>query len=299
MNDDPLTIFADPATAPCDMAFVSNLDGALADAVVAQLAVIYPSDVLRRFASVELAAEGSTARIVLAMLPPIEDVARRLAAGTGADSAVAAWLAATEPLVEVSRRHRRRLWCVDARSVAAGVPAALALPGAVAGTVAQVPAFPLPPTITLVMAELLIAHHPAATRLAMEISAMVRGPAGVAVSPALLSQAQTEVVALSLAHDAQQAELLRLRDALTRQFDRTEAHSALREAAVSELTLAVGTARMALAEQDKELQLLRDTLMFQIERAELEAARRAECEAEVARLTAEAEAVRVSVSEQQ
>lgn len=218
----------------------------IAVAVAERLAALFPQSRLSQHSDLRRAAEDHPAsRIVLAVISPVEAVARRLAEGAGVLDALADWIAETAPSLAAARHHRRRLWLIEARAMAAGLVAGLphALSTAEAtGSGVELPA--LPETMYLVLADSLIARHEPAMRLAAEIASLRRGPQGVTIDLAMIvdalnddSDAQHRLTGLQAALANMQAD----RDQLTAEVD------LLRENLLLQLTDADVAARMRAA----------------------------------------------------
>lgn len=183
--------------APDKIVLVSYAPEIITGLLAKRLAQLVPQVETVFTESLELAVKAHPeARIVLAMLDPVEAVAMNLATltarsdqarsdqDTTARSAVEAWIREATPLMKIARQVRRRLWLIDARAMAEGRPQTLVPEPQTSKPVDEDAAKGLtagPEPLYLALAELSIRSDAKAAELAAEIAALRRGPRGVAV----------------------------------------------------------------------------------------------------------------------
>ncbi|MDR7123695.1 hypothetical protein [Pseudotabrizicola sp. 4114] len=181
-----------PVTADMDLDFAIVIlpDEPLADLIVEQLEAARPGrELVLKSNLAEAAAAHGERPLLLVLADPVEALARCLQRAGSAGAALAAWKSEIAPLLTAARRLRRRIWLVDARAVASGDAATLALiaPGSLAQVRGDVPA--LPDAIYMVLAEALLARDAEAGRFAGEIAALRRGAGAALVDMTLCEDA--------------------------------------------------------------------------------------------------------------
>ncbi len=240
---------AEPGPVP-HLALVTLADEPIALAVAKRLAALFPDSGLSHYSDLRQAAKDHPgARIVLAMTSPVEAVARRLASGAGALDALSDWVAEVSPHLAAARQHRRRLWLIDARAMAAGLPHALSAASSLADATGSGIAMPDPPeAMYLVLSDSLIARHEPAMRLAAEFTSLCRGPLGVTVDLAKVAEAhgneraaRAEATGLRAGQEAALAEVLADRDRQAAEI------ALLRESLLLQLTEAEAAAKTCAA----------------------------------------------------
>jgi pyrimidine operon attenuation protein/uracil phosphoribosyltransferase len=293
-------------TAPDSIVVVSLAPEPVARLVNRRLARLFPHSKITPAASLGQAASAEPeARIVLAMLDPVEAVATLLAerstrpdeAASGATTGLQAWIEATAPTLEATRHLRRRLWLVDARAMADGRPQALAPEPE--GTLETPDLTPPPAPRFVALAEQVIRSTPQAARLAAEIAALRRGPGGLPldldlafadlIRPAqettelallreTLALVQTELDANAEALAAAQQDLA-AQDALKAEVARLQAELVEKDRLTQEVSLLGDTLAMVRTELDANAEALAA--------AQQDLAAQDALKAEVARLQAE------------
>ena len=270
-------------TAPDSIVVVSLAPEPVARLVNRRLARLFPHSKITPAASLGQAASAEPeARIVLAMLDPVEAVATLLAerstrpdeAASGATTGLQAWIEATAPTLEATRHLRRRLWLVDARAMADGRPQALAPEPD--GTPETPDLTPPPAPRFVALAEQVIRSNPRAARLAAEIAALRRGPGGLPldldlafadlIRPAqettelallreTLALVQTELDANAEALAAAQQDLA-AQDALKAEVARLQAELVEKDRLTQEVSLLGDTLAMVRTELDANAEAL-------------------------------------------
>lgn len=176
-----------PNPVPDHIVLISRVPEAMTTLIGQRIARVFPQTRIDAAASLARAAsENPEARIVLAVLDPVEAIATRLAehgtkpeiAAQGANAILRTWIQEMAPVLEATRPLRRRLWLVDARAMADGRPQALS-PEPESAAVETPSLTPPPPAQYLALADMLIRSDVQAMRLAAEIAALRRGPGGL------------------------------------------------------------------------------------------------------------------------
>ncbi|NAZ36872.1 hypothetical protein [Rubellimicrobium sp. CFH 75288] len=154
----------------------------LAEAVLARLHGIFPDRSVHVAETLGAAAADPEARIVLALTAPQEALATALAMAPGmpdgervGEAALAAWCERAAGLLDEARALRERLWIVDARAMAEGLPQTLN-PERPSRSRRTEPAVPPPPLVHLLVADRLIRSDARAARLAAELASLRSGP---------------------------------------------------------------------------------------------------------------------------
>lgn len=293
-------------SAPDRIVLVSFAPAPMTTLVSRRLAHLFPQGKIDHAPSLALAAsEKPDARIVLALLDPAEAIAslladhatKREAAPMSAVAALKRWIDETAPILEATRHLRRRLWLVDARSMADGRPQVLAPESEAMSETPELT--PAAPAQYLALAEQLIRSDPQAARLAAEIAALRRGPGGL---PLDLDMAFAGLV--SPAKETTELALLRETLALVQtELDaNAEALAAAQQDLAAQDAIKAEAARLQaeLAEQvrlKQEVGLLRETLSLL--QSELESSARALVAARQDRLDHEVLKARFAAAERQ
>ncbi|WP_147335757.1 hypothetical protein [Pseudotabrizicola alkalilacus] len=263
-----------PVTADMDLDFAIVIppDEPLADLIVEQLAAARPErEMVVQSNLAEAASTQGERPLLLVLADPVEALARCLQGAESAGAALAAWKSGIAPLLTAARRLRRRIWLVDARAVASGDAATLALiaPGSGARANAEVPA--LPDAIYLVLAEALLARDAEAGRFAGEIAALRRGTGAALVDLPLCESALARYAGL-----AQETALLRDHIALHASTTLRETADANAQAEAAELTrLSAELAKIEEIVADRNLQKAKaEALQRRLDDIQIKAAQR-------------------------
>ena len=222
-------------------------------------------------------AEDKSPQVLVVLVEPVEDLARRLDAGLACADALAEWKTKAEAFLVAARRWRRQLVLVDARALLSNHPDLLGELDFERRSDAESATGPmLPDSNYLIIAETLLRRDEAAFHLSQELEALRRGPHDSLPSATHLEEACRDLQALK----AGRANLESYKEqagSTKEEVDLLREDLSLRVKADAESEGAM-TSHLKVAKE--ELELLRENVALHLEAAKKSGARLSELEEE-------------------